>query len=325
MITNINMNGGVKRIREFITWNVSWECMNGPHGKCKLCTNVGPGEITMCQDNVIFAFKNLKNRPHFIAIQEGNKKLANRIITALNLTNPSHTWSKLIYQSSSKVTAILIYDKTRFEVIKQFNGNCDDDNGRPFVGGIFREKSIINKDGTKPVMTVVSVHGPHVKTKDYTSYHRKNGKKPILQQIINKYAEYLNLIGNDIIFRNTFFEYPCFIMGDFNVEFKSTYLKSPFGNFRRVNSLIKSCCSFPQSTYPDKRKHSFDNIIFRQNRKGGEGKRVKLLKYGTFKNIKKSGGNVYPNYNFPDNDTGAFRYSRWTSDHLPIAASFEIS
>ena len=325
---NGKMNGGVKRIREFITWNVSWECMNGPNKKCLPCTKTGPGNITMCQDNMIYAVKNLSHRPHFFAIQEGNTKIATRIINTLN-KKYTHYWSKIVYRSSSKVTAILIYDSSRFKILNTFEGNCDNDNGRPFIGGIFQEKSVSNSDGSHPIMTVVSVHGPHVSKKDYTSSDRTNGKKPILQQIIDKFCKSSNIKEKDNIKRTIFFSNPCFIMGDFNVQFGSSFLSEPFNYLKPVNNKVNSCCSFPQSNYKnnsilDKRKKKIDNILFRMNRNGGEGKRVVLKEYGTFKNIK-STKNTYPGYNFPDNNNGAFRYSRWISDHLPIASRFIIS
>ena len=318
-----NMSGGVKRIREFITWNVSWECMNGPNKKCLPCTRTGPGNITMCQDNMIYAVKNLSHRPHFFAIQEGNNKIATRIINTLN-KKYTHHWSKIYYKSSSKVTAILIYDSSRFKVLNKFEGKCDNDNGRPFVGGVFQEKSVFNSDGSHPVITVVSIHGPHVCKKDYTSYDRSNGRKPILQQVIDKFCKSVNIKAKDDVKRTIFFSNPCFIMGDFNVQFGSSFISKPFNYLKPVNNKVNSCCSFPQSNYPDKRKKKIDNILFRMNRKGGEGKRVVLKEYGTFKKVK-SMKSTYSGYNLPYNNTGAFRYSRWISDHLPIAARFEIS
>ena len=114
-------------------------------------------------------------------------------------------------------------------------------------------------------------------------------------------------------------------MGDFNQKFNSLYLHSPFNNLIHVNNSINTCCNMPRSNWPDTRNLKYDNILFRQHRGGSPGKTVLLKKFGTFKNVSKSSGGYYPDYNFPENSQGRFRYSRWISDHLPIAARFEIS
>ena len=315
--------GGTPRIREFITWNVAHECMFGPRHNCRACRNVGPGNNTICQNNLIGVFNKLEHRPHFVAIQEGNQNLSSRIISKLNSKYSGHVWNSLIYNSTRVVTAILIYDSTRLKPLNTFAGNCDGKSGRPFVGALFEERSITNSDGSKPKLTVVSIHGPHGHGSE--RYTHRSSPKAILQQIVNSFATALGRSSNDTNNRNLFFENPCFIMGDFNQEFNSLYLHSPFNNLIHVNNNINTCCSMPKSNWPDTRNLKYDNIVFRQHRGGGPGKTVVLKEFGTFKNVSKSSGSSYTSYNLPENSQGRFRYSRWTSDHLPLAARFEIS
>lgn len=277
-----------------LTWNVSWECMNGPNSKCSNC-KVRPinnnSVNTICQDNLIKVFNNLTVQPDFIFLQEADTQLVTRIKTELN-KRYALKYTSVVYQptSPSKAIAVIIY-RDNFKLLTRFSGDCDNDYKRPFLCGKFKEQK------SNKIIYITSIHGPHVTSdRDYVDIARV-GNKPIIKQILDK-AQL-----NSENFNNT----PFIIAGDFNTNFNSP-LGYSFSNLSCVNTTIDTCCSFPNN---NNRTSKPDNILYNHAK-------VTLNSFGTFNNIQGKKNYMLPNNNL--NQT--YPFDKYTSDHLPIATNF---
>ena len=159
-----------------MTYNICWECFTGIE-RSRHCHNYKE----ICQANIksIISSKHLD----FLGIQEG--KVEYNLVDNMEL---------LHYARSFNSNALLYYNNKRFEFVSntQIHFLCNSNNGRPGVGGLFKDKN------TNKYYLVISLHNGHNK-------------------IINKFKNPLEtaINQNQVIKENT---YEMIIMGDFNMN-----------------------------------------------------------------------------------------------------------
>ena len=178
---------------------------------------------------------------------------------------------------------------------KDSEGRSYDNNGRPYIGGLFKEK--YEGEDFDFLINVSSIHRPH-------------GEKlgSLIPQLEKTYLQKFNSMFKTEISNTIFYNVPTFILGDYNT--KGDDLKEK--NLVAINKNLKTCCIEPgtDSEY----NYIFDNILYSSN--------IKLKEMGTFKNIDDyPHGTILPSNN---NELKKFKFNKYTSDHLPIVATFEV-
>lgn len=259
----------------------------------------------ICKDNILEVFTKLTRRPHFISLQEGNIELGMEIIKILNSNSNSYNHKfEILYNKEdiNKAISILIYDSTRFDLIFKYEGFFEnevkipfDNKGRPYMGGLFKEK--YEGEDFDFLINVSSIHRPHGQKLGF-----------LIPQLEETYLKKFNsMFKTSIADKKIFYNVPTFILGDYNTTGDDLKEKKLLA----INKNLKTCCIKPGTD--NKYNYIFDNILYSNN--------IKLDNMGTFKDI-----DNYPHgIILPSNDNGKFKFNKYTSDHLPIAARFTVS